>query len=57
MTVVVMELYGGREEIERLHCGLHSDYIVRRESLLVTSAVNQVLDGRVIQTHVKIDAM
>ena len=28
-----------REEIEGLHCGLHSDYIVRRESFLVTSDV------------------
>ena len=27
-----MELYGGREVIEGLHCGFHSDYIVGRES-------------------------
>ena len=28
----VMELYGGGVGIEGLHCGLHSDYIVIRES-------------------------
>ena len=27
-----MEVYGGREGIEGLHCGLHSDYVVSRES-------------------------
>ena len=31
-TMGVMELYGEGEGIEGLHCGLHSDYIVSRES-------------------------
>ena len=37
-----MELFGGREGIEGLHCGLHSD-IVHRESFLVTSALEPFL--------------
>ena len=39
MTVVDMGLYGGREGIEGLHCGLHSDVIMSRESFLATSGV------------------
>ena len=35
-----MEHYGVREEIKGLHCRLHSDYVLRRESFLVTSAVH-----------------
>ena len=36
-----MKFYGGREGIEGLHWGLHSDYGVSRESLLVLSDLEQ----------------
>ena len=35
----VVEHYGEREGIEGLHWGLHSDYIVSRESCLVISVL------------------
>ena len=49
MPTTVMERYGGQEGIEELHCGLHSDYIVCRESIVVTSDVNKpVLEKNIV---------
>ena len=37
-----MELFAGREGIEGLRCGLHSDYVVRFKSFLVTSVLQRL---------------
>ena len=46
MTTTGTKHYGGREGIEGLHCGLHSDYIVRCDSHLATSAVEKDIQRR-----------
>ena len=38
-NIIVMELYRGREGIQWLHYGLHSDYTVSREWLLTVYSV------------------
>ena len=41
-----MSLYGGREGIGGLHCGLHSDYIMSRESFLATSDLEYTVEKK-----------
>ena len=36
-------------EIEELHCGLHSDHIVSRESFLATSGLHYIAEKMLVE--------